>query len=216
MVTGEWTNEFYRDYAEHLQEKEVQNSHDLVYNIFSHLTSDHDLFVVDYGCGTGEFDSYFNPVFCDRSGNYKYFGIDKNIVNYKLPHHVGDFLREEIELPFRPTAFVSIFATELIMSVEQRYAFYKKTFDKYPLMKFGLVSGVIYPGKEQEEMIQEENGFKIYQSNENQYYSSPFNNGWKTNNISPIKELRIYQEVESKMWGKVVEVWKIFTKGYMY
>lgn len=189
-----WDTDFYANYANHLTEPVVRKTHDRMFRLL-HRLCDGEKRVVDYGCGTGEFDFY------DRN-HEAYFGIDQNKVSDSLPHFVCDFMSGEIVLPFQPTVFISVFASEIIMPPESKYAFYRNVFNKYPTINIGMVAGAFYKGKENEETVREESGFTIFQTIEQPHK-------W----ICPqFTEVRCYCDVPSAMWGNVVEVWKFLIR----
>ena len=101
---------------------------------------------------------------------------------------------------FKPTAFVSLFSTELTAPAGINYKFYRDLFSMG--VGIGIVSGFYYVGRQEENPIREfgSHGIVSYQS------------------VSPLEmarsygiyEVRITQPVPSKLFGPdVIEVWKL-------
>lgn len=190
-----WDNQFYADYARHLEEPIVRRTHDQMFTRLAELCL--PLRVIDYGCGTGEYDHY-------ERLHTDYFGIDQHKVSHRLPHLTMDFLKDDtgFTIPFVPNAFISVFASEIVQPPAARYAFYRSVFERSPTIKAGMVAGFFYVGKEHEPIVKEQGGFTTHQTIEDQ---------WKW--INPVfSESRVYAHVPSKMWGDVIEVWKFFVR----
>ena len=194
-----YDKEFYDRYREYLREESVRRCHDFAFRQFKKLT-DEFLFVVDLGCGLGEYYRYGQPS--------SYVGFDMNDLGGKFTLVQADYrdlhmLRAGLHLRMIPNTFVSLFSVECFYSAVEKYAFYQSIFETFPSIKFGLVSGFFYESKRNQEKVEEAGEIVSYQTIED---SSRF--------ISDIfTELRISIATPSKMFGPdVVEVWKIFIR----
>ncbi len=191
---------FYNAYKAYLSESGVRQAHDWIFKLAS-LNSNF-LNVVDFGCGAfNEFFVYAKP--------RKYTGIDINVssqegerrliqANYR---HVNDLTG--LVTPALPTAFVSLFSSEITRPLKENYAFYEKVFKELPTISSGLVSGFYYVSKKNQNPVEETGGILSYQTLEHieDIYSDSFS------------EKRIILPVPSKMFGQdVFEVWKFFDR----
>ena len=188
---------FYRLYLDYLKEKTVRRSHNRAFEAFQKFTRPDSMLVMDIGCGLGEYSMH---------GHYAdYAGIDLNNVGQiksfvQADYHDFGFVDE---LPFRPTAFVSLFSIECCHSAERKYALYERIFTDIPSIKYGLVGGFFYESKREFETVGETGGIISYQTIEDpsHYISGTF------------LELRVHLQTPSKMFGKdVIEVWKILSR----
>jgi len=189
-----YLNEFYVKYFTYLHEDEVREGHDLAFKRFNDWskTSKHN--VIDLGCGLCEYLWFGKPenyIGIDLSPQFKPFSIE------------GDYTKKtfEIELPFEPSAFVSLFSAECCMSPKKKYHLYNRMFEHFPSIKFGLVSGFFYESRKDKELVQETGGITSYQSIETPIRSDVFT------------ECRWQTKMPSTMFGSdVVEVWKFLER----
>ena len=106
-------------------------------------------------------------------------------------------------LPFQPTAFVSLFSTELGHSPEEKYALYERIFARIPKLLYGLVGGFFYESKRGQEAVEEAGEIVSHQTIEDssRHISKAF------------FEFRLHMHTPSKMFGEdVVEVWKFLCR----
>ncbi len=192
-----YDRKFYDMYERYLRESAVRRSHDFAFDLFRKVTRPISLFIVDLGCGLGEYLMY---------GQYKvYVGVDINRL-LRTPNFVlADYhdLAFVEKLPFVPTAFVSLFSIECFHSAQEKYDFYNRIFREVRSIHYGLVSGFFYESRRNQEKVKEVGEIESYQTTEN-----------KSNHISDMfSEHRIELPTPSKMFGSdVVEVWKIFSR----
>ncbi|MDO8522900.1 MAG: hypothetical protein Q7S12_01265 [bacterium] len=150
--------EFYRLYRSYLQENTVRRNHNKVFEVFRNFTGLTPLFVVDLGCGLGEYSLY---------GHYnEYAGVDINnsgqIQNFvPADYNNLDFVRA---LNFMPTVFVSLFSIECCLSADDKYTLYKKIFCSIPWIQHALVGGFFYESKRDLETVGETGGIVSYQT----------------------------------------------------
>jgi len=190
---------FYDAYREYLKEESVRVSHDFIFGCFQKMAGE-NLYVIDFGCGLGEYWQYGCPLM--------YTGVDVNDFDQKfklinLDYHGLDAVQSSINLRFVPNAFVSLFSVECFHSVQDRYEFYRKVFQTFPQISFGLVGGFFYEGKRDQETVEETGGIVSYQTIEDPalYISDIFT------------EFRLHIKTPSQMFGSdVIEVWKIFIR----
>jgi len=188
---------FYELYADYLRESTVRNNHNFIFELFANVAHQRDLFVVDLGCGLGEYAMY---------GRYRdYAGIDVNeagrVRNFsKTDYHDMRFVPR---LPFAPTAFVSLFSIECFHNARDKYALYERIFSEIPSIMYGLSGGFFYEKRKTQETVGETGGIVSYQTIEDpSLYTSPL-----------YTEARIHIRTPSAMFGDdVVEVWKIFVR----
>lgn len=209
-ATSNYTKHFYDRYRGHLTEPHVRYTHDAMFKILDslHPALGH-MKVIDFGCGTGEFDKYHKEhSFYTGIDSSPDAGSDLRIWSGGSGLITADFLEDgwQKQIDFNPTVFVGLFSTEIVMPPEQRYKFYKKVFLDFPSIKLGMVSGFYYDSKKHDSVIEEKSDagiFTVYQTVESQ--------GAFQNNI--FDELRCYRNVPSELWGEdLVEVWKFFIK----
>lgn len=186
-------------YQDYLQEPTVRAAHDWVISIAK--ADQHFQDVVDFGCGAfNEFNIYARPL--------RYFGIDVNVpsgdpllikADYRRISDLGQLFRPTIP----PSAFVSLFSTEITAPKEENYRFYEKVFRELPTVNSGLVSGFYYASKKDVNPIGETGGVVSYQTLERpEEVSSDL-----------FTERRLILPVPSKMFGQdVFEVWKLFNR----
>jgi hypothetical protein len=204
-----YDKEFFDKYIKYRQEPTVRAAHDYIFDLFKKIVQSRgyeEMNVVDLGCGTCE---YFDHNNIDR-----YVGMDIEpqtwddcdtfAGDFKTMHGgpLSDLIRKKYK--FDPNIFVSLFATEVCLSADDKYKLYDKMFGGLSNpMAYGLVSGFYYKGKENQETVTETGGIVSYQTIEDQkkYWSSLY------------VELRTCIEVPSKMFGEdVIEVWKILIR----
>lgn len=189
---------FFKLYSEYLRELTVRRNHDRAFGLWSmSMPSDPD--VVDLGCGMGEFYHY--------GDSNQYVGID---LAPRLPQGASaiaaDYTKKEWaeKLPFKPTAFVSLFSIEPVFSPATRYNYYTWLFKEFPTLQYGLTAGFYYADKYHLPSVGETGGIESFQTNTllgSDYGSYPFNEEWLT------------MRTPSKMFGnEVVEVWKFLTR----
>lgn len=194
---------FYESYKKYLLEPSVRQAHDWIFEICG--LNAHYRKVVDLGCGVcQEFDYYTQPE--------KYFGVDLNVDDCYLKGLGREITVRKYnsrnrnlwnELPFKPTAFVSLFSLEITATAYDNYYFYDEIFSNNENIKAGLVSGFYYFNKKNENPVEEVGGIFSFQS-----LDSPedFVSKW-------FVEKRIILPVPSKMFGEdVYEVWKFFDR----
>jgi len=198
---SDYNGDFYESYKAYLVEPKVRKAHNWIFEVAS-LNPDFNS-VVDFGCGQfNEFYVYAKPK--------EYTGLDLNVESSQKGNKrllKTDYLAckdlQELLNPRKPTAFVSLFSTEIIQPTEKNYAFYNRIFEQLPTVKSGLVSGFFYVSRKNQNPIAETGGIESYQTLEN---------------IEDVEqelftEKRIVLPVPSKMFGRdVFEVWKFFEK----
>ncbi len=195
-----YDKDFYNAYRGYLAEPRVRTAHDLIFAFASLNPSFQN--VVDFGCGAfNEFLVYAKP--------HKYMGVDVNVSSeegkrrlIRADYRKIDDLANMVN-PDLPTAFVSLFSTEITAPTYKNYEFYEKVFRELSTIKSGLVSGFYYVSKKSHNPIKEAGGIVSYQTLENieDFNSKIFN------------EMRVTLPVPSKMFGKdVFEVWKFFDR----
>ncbi len=198
-----YNNDFYKQYEDYLLEPSVRKAHDSVLAI---TTSDKNFnSVIDFGCGQS------NELYHFRIPKpYGYLGIDTNanertavmIKLLKADYRSVRNLRELLHR-FKPSAFVSLFSSEITAPTFNNYTFYEKVFNEVPSIMAGLVSGFFYSSKKDKNPIEETGGIRSYQTLESieDVQSGIFS------------EKRIILPVPSKMFGEdVFEVWKFFER----
>jgi hypothetical protein len=192
-------------YKAYLQEPIVRAAHDEVLAI-AKLNSNFDS-VVDFGCGQfNEFAVHGKP------GSY--LGVDINAEPEETPFDVitadyrkaGNLLtligsRDLVGIN-SPTAFVSLFSTEITAPVEENYTFYERIFSEIPAIQSGLVAGFFYESKMDQNPVEEAGGIQSYQTleAEEDVLSDVFS------------EKRIVLPVPSMFGSDVIEVWKFFER----
>lgn len=190
-MSNSYNEAFYRRYHDYLEEPSVREAHNW---IFQMVASDRAFEkVVDLGCGTSkEFQRYAKPFF--------YFGVD----NQAPGAHKADYRKDDLVVllgSFTPTAFVSLFSTEITAPADSNYDFYDYLFSESAWdIEAGLVSGFFYASKRDQPMIWEECG-----------------SGYQTideiTNHNLYTERRIIMPVPSVLFGNdVFEVWKFFRR----
>ena len=192
-----YDKKFYRMYRDYLNEKMVRRNHDLIFDYFRRFSLPGTIYVMDLGCGLGEYHLH--------GGYTDYAGIDLNDVG-----KVRNFIQADYHslacvnrLPFRPTAFVSLFSIEPFHTVEAKYAFYERIFSEVPSVEYGLASGFFYEKRRGRKTVKEKGKVVSYQTIEDpsRFISDKFS------------EFRLHIKTPSKMFGKdVVDVWKIFIR----
>ncbi|MBR9691555.1 hypothetical protein GOV06_02115 [Candidatus Woesearchaeota archaeon] len=190
-----YDQDFYTAYKSYLAEPTVRKAHDAIFRIASLDPDFND--VIDFGCGA------FNEFFV-HSKPERYMGIDANAASQDInaDYRNTENLAELIQ-PETPTAFVSLFSTEITARFEDNYLLYEKIFDEIPTICSGLVSGFYYASKKDQNPIGETGGIQSYQTLEDieDVCSDTF------------EERRIILPVPSLMFGKdVFEIWKFFEK----
>lgn len=199
-----YIDNFYPRYEEYLKELTVRKVHDYIFCKFNdfvnyHIPAFFDKSYLDFGCGTSEFKKY------NLNKNIKYVGIDLNKISDNI---VGDYTKmssnEIVEkIGFSPTVFISLFSSELIMPVKEKYEFYSNVFNNFTSIQCGLVSGFYYSNRKNDERVKENENLLSYQTIEHP-------RDWIQNNFF---ETTMYFKVPSEMWGQdVVEVWKFFAR----
>ncbi len=192
-----YDEKFYEMYRKYLAEKTVRLNHNRVFEHFGAFTRPDMLYVMDMGCGLGEY-SFF--------GRYKdYAGVDLNKAGEVLNFIQADYhdLGFVARLPFMPNAFVSLFSIECCHPADVKYALYEKIFAGVPSVEYGLVGGFFYESKRGLETVGEAGGLISYQTIEDpsKYISANFD------------EFRLHIRTPSKLFGDdVVEVWKILSR----
>lgn len=206
-----YTPEWYRDYFIELQREPIRKIHDDVFKVYKSLHRDlflRPLETVDLGSATCEFGLY-------AGGVMNYAGLDLNRMPAipeidHLRRFICDFTQPWPMLGFMPNSFVSLFASELILSFEEREKLYRRILRDYPTIKTGLVAGLYYQGHEDKEVYSE----PIYSEGKptgehfavRQTIQRPLNH-------PGIMELRIETYPSYRMFGtNCVEVWRIFVR----
>jgi hypothetical protein len=191
-----YDSDFFKAYAEYLEEYSVRESHSTAFKWFRNLSWPDRLEVVDLGCGLGEFWKY---------GSWsKYVGIDLEPRGANTIQ--GDYRKINLntDLPFKPNTFISLFSIEPCNYPEERYEIYRNLFDKNPSIQYGLSAGFYYADRIEQEQVTESGDIVSHQSIQPlALYSAGglFTEQWLT--------LR----TPSKMFGSdVVEVWKAFRR----
>jgi len=191
---------FYQAYKSYLAEATVRRAHDWLLKI----ASDNPDFknVVDFGCGE------FNE-FLVHGRPEKYIGVDVNVSSQDTKQRVihADYRNAanlaKLIQPDAPTAFVSLFSTEITAPFEDNYCFYERIFRDIPTIRSGLVSGFYYESKKGQNPIGETGGIQSYQTLENIEDVSS----------DTFEERRVILPVPSAMFGQdVFEIWKFFEK----
>ncbi len=202
---------FYDWYMEVLERPEVRNVHDKMFKMFSKFGGE---LTLDLGCATAEYARY-DPYHTFYAG----FDLCEKVAKYiDWPNYFfqKDFVKDldsilafNFERNWRADSFVSLFATELHLDAYHKYELYKSIFRKQPSIQCGMVAGLYYVNRYENEQISEDLGnagkFTIHQTVEPQ-------NAWICKEFT---EYRSYHKVPSGMLGdNVVEVWKIFERNY--
>ena len=190
---------FYERYERYLKEESVRASHDLVFRQFEKVAGER-LYVVDLGCGLGEFCQYGLP--------YSYVGVDLNYIGghfrlIKTDYHDLDAVKARLYPYLTPNAFVSLFSIECFHSAAEKYTLYRKIFETFPTIQFGLAGGFFYESKRGQETVGETGNIVSYQTIEDPvlYISDIF------------AEFRLHIRTPSQMFDSdVIEVWKIFIR----
>lgn len=191
---------FYNAYRSYLCEPEVRKAHDWIFKTVSLNPSFQN--VVDFGCGA------FNEFFVHAKPR-NYVGIDVHLQPEAGTRRLiqADYRKTanltELILPDLPTAFVSLFSTEITVPSKENYAFYEEIFKELLTIQSGLVSGFYYASKKGQNPTGETGGIVSYQTLEH------------IEDISSrmFSEKRIILPVPSKMFGlDVFEVWKFFDR----
>ena len=190
--------DFYNAYKAYLNESTVRKAHGFVFKLA--LTNPDFQNVLDFGCGMfNEFFVHANP--------QRYIGIDVNV-----PTESGE--KRLIQADYRnmpltdltchsPTAFVSLFSTEITAPADENYTFYEKIFRELPTVNSGLVGGFYYVSKKHQNPIKETGGVVSYQT---------------LDNIEDVRsdvfdEKRLTLAVPNQMFGQdVYEVWKFLER----
>lgn len=190
---------FYIQYKAYLDEPTVRQAHDWVFSV---LCGDNFNRVVDFGCGKAmEFLVHYSPKF--------YLGIDNNAcesggkAKILKADYKTDLVAKNSVDHFKPSAFVSLFSSEITNNYIANYRFYKWLFARFPTLVCGLVSGFYYSSNKKHGTIKETGDIQSWQTLEyiEDVYSTVFT------------EQRIILNVPSVMFGPdVYEVWKLFTK----
>lgn len=194
-----YDKKFYDMYREYLKETSVRASHDFVFKQFKTMMEEF-LFVIDLGCGLGEYHRYGLP--------FSYVGFDLNDLGQEFllvtaDYHDMDMVKAGLHLRLIPNAFVSLFSIECFHPAPERYALYNEIFKTFHSIRFGLVGGFFYESKREQETVQERGKIVSYQTIEDPslYISDLFS------------EFRLHIRTPSKMFSSdVIEVWKIFIR----
>jgi hypothetical protein len=191
---------FYETYKSYLLEPTVRKAHDWMFHVALIEPRFND--VLDLGCGAfNEFLVYAKPE--------NYIGIDIGASSAATNGRIirGDYRDVEtltaLVRPNTPTAFVSLFSTEITAPFKENYALYENIFKSIPSIKAGLVSGFYYVSKKEQNPIGETGGIQSYQTLEciEEAHSTLF------------EERRMILPVPSRMFGQdVFEIWKFFEK----
>jgi len=185
--------DFYDGYLAYLGEPEVRRQHDHMFAEFVQQMHPFKPRAIDLGCGMGEYHRY--------AYYEEYFGTD---LNARGPwcSFAGNYKFLSFWPPFEPNAFVSLFSTECCLNAEDKYDLYRRVFEKFPTIDYGLVSGVFYRGKEDRESIDAAPGIISFQTIER-----------AGDHVMPsVTEWRCNIDVSSRFFGNEVEVWKIFKR----
>lgn len=188
---------FFDAYRSELATDPIRRIHNEMFGTFIDLCFGNQ-YILDLGCGTCEFYKYTRH---ERKIK-QYHGIDLNHREPDSSVTLGSYKSFPIHCPFKPTAFISVFSTELTMTVEKRYAFYKQMFAEFPTINYGMVSGFYYLDTPDDEVV-ESHGLLSYQTIEDA----------KNVRNDVFRELRAYVHAPSKIFGPyVIEVWKFFMR----
>src|SRR5439155_9841467 len=156
-----YDNDFYRAYARYLKEFTVRRAHDRVFAVVQQHRSFGN--VVDLGCGLSEFNQYTDP--------RRYLGIDLNADptregsfrlvngNYRDVAFVAEQARSQ-----RPTAFISLFSSEITAPKEDNRKLYEALFAAIPSVRMALVSGFYYERRKDRNPIEETGGIVSYRT----------------------------------------------------
>lgn len=192
--------DFYQQYENYLSEPSVRRAHD-----WSMVTlASHSGFqrVVDLGCGRSQ-------EFLRNHRPSHYLGIDLEVESDPNTALIkGDYrsldadtdIRRAI-LDFAPTAFVSLFSTELTQPWQRNQLFYSNLFSMYPTLECGLVSGLYYASKKDQPTIQAAGGltYQTLESLEDVHHQV-------------FEERRTILHVPSEMFVDEYEVWKLLLR----
>lgn len=191
-----YDKEFFRLYADYVQESTVRESHDYAFAVFSRLAGQRHRRIIDLGCGLGEFARYGGLRCGDR-----YLGIDRHNAAKPNPLQIDDYTDPNFvsRLPFAPTDAVSLFSIEACLPAAERYRLYEGLFERLPKLRLMMTAGFYYLSKSGQETVGETGGIVSYQTVEplGAFVSSRFD------------EMRLEQHTPSAMFGDdVIEVWK--------
>lgn len=195
-----YNTDFYQAYENYLIEPVVREAHDWSLKALAgHKSFDR---VVDLGCGRSqEFNRYHRPK--------HYLGIDLEVESnsdvallkgdYQSLDTDTDFWRAVIN--FKPTAFVSLFSSELTRSWPCNLALYVKLFEICPTLTHGLVSGLYYADKKDQPTIEAAGGIthQVLESLDEVHHPM-------------FEERRTTLYAPSEMFGNEYEVWKLFIR----
>lgn len=196
-----YDTDFYRAYAQYLREFTVRRAHDRVFAAVQSQRAFGN--VVDLGCGLSEFHQYTEP--------RRYLGIDLNAPqeqqgnSFRLVtgnYRDVDFVREQTRQQ-RPTAFISLFSSEITAPKDDNRTLYEALFAAIPSLRAALVSGFYYERRKHENPVRETGDIVSYQTlgTIDEYPSPVYDQYWLT------------LPVPSKMFGDdVVEVWRVLTR----
>lgn len=193
--------DFYQRYEAYLDEQSVRRAHEWC---IVTLTGCADFQrVVDLGCGRSQ-------EFLRRYQPSHYLGIDLEVEpdpdialikgNYRSLLDADADIRRAI-LDFAPTAFVSLFSTELTQPWQQNQFLYNELFSMCPTLECGLVSGLYYASKKDQPTIQAAGGL-TYQTLET----------LEDTRHQVFEERRTILNVPSEMFGDEYEVWKLLLR----
>lgn len=202
-----YDGDFFDNYGQYLMEEAVRKAHWFPLSIARQESAFNN--VVDLGCGLREFKRFAEPL--------QYIGIDKIeegdadiVADYRDPETLGkitEFCEENGHL-LCPSAFISLFSSEITACADVNYALYRRIFENMRSVRRALVSGFYYDYRKEETIVEEVPGIFSYQTLEPIEASIERAHGRFT-------EKRIVQPCDSKMFGKgVIEVWKFFERLY--
>lgn len=192
-----YTDDFYETYEQYIQLPTVRQAHDWALSIATQNPAFESVF--DLGCGKSMEYFRYTPV----SGEY--VGIDLNADKaHRNDVIVADYREYDLDMlakeRFQPKAIVSLFSIEVSASAVTNYSFYERLFNELNIETI-LTSGVYHPEKKDSPTVQ------VGPITSYQTLDQP-----ETFQSEIFEEKRIVIPVDSELFGREFEVWKILER----
>lgn len=199
---------FWKQYKKYIDES--FNRHKNVISLFEPLIfDDHHIYqgcanIIDLGCGR------FKEA-RDLIGNSTYLGVDTEPANiaglnrsYRTDYRNIDLIIK-LANEAKSDIFTSLFSMELTDTQIANYNYYDRLFEECPSIRCGVVAGIYYGNKREDQVVHETGDVTSFQSTLDIVDTNPKN----------FIEYRLQCKAPSKMFGgDVVEVWKLFTRKH--